>query len=136
LEEVEQFVELYTKLNNKSVTKLQSNIYRPIFAKTKDQLSDYAYGFRRVYDPRHIGKNIKEIDLAFMIICTVYEVEQELCKEDDGYLELSEAIIDKPLALLSQSVQVLNAFRLENYIVPHDIKSNLFDSEDMDDSYH
>lgn len=69
IEEANQFMTLHNQINNKSVTKLQSNIYRPIFAKTKEQVKDYAFGFTQSFQSSRVHPDDDSgASLAYMII--------------------------------------------------------------------
>ena len=137
LEPLNQFMEIYSNLNNKNALKLQSNIYRPIFAKTKEQVKEYAYGFRASYDTSHISVDgYKHVSLAYMIICSIYQADEKLFEEDKEYAKLIEVINNKPLLNLSESVKALNQFRLDNYVAPHDVKNNVLDFNDISSTHH
>lgn len=138
LEQLNQFMELHSKINNKNATKLQSHIYRPIFAKTREQIRDYAFGFLATYDIANISSNANtSIKLAFIAIRLLYKADHELPNEDaEDYKKLIEILDKSPVKMLSNAVYTLNQARLENYIPPQDIKNNVFNFDDMDSTYH
>ena len=105
LEQLNQFMELYSKVNNKNAMKLQSNIYRPIFAKTKQQIKDYAYGFKKSYDASNIVEDGNyDANLSYMIICSIHKADEQLRKDDLHYAKLIETLEAKPLIILSEAV--------------------------------
>ena len=137
IEQLNEFMEIYSNVNNKNATKLQSHIYRPIFAKSKEQLKDYAYGFTQSYDAKNIVEDGNhEANLAFMIIASFLDPSEEMCKDDASYANLVKEIENKPLPSISLAVQVLNHFRLSNYEAPQDTANNVFNFDDISRTYH
>lgn len=137
LKQLNEFMEVYSKLNNKNATKLQSHIYRPIFIKTKEQAKDYAYGFRASYDASNIVEDGDyDANLAYMVICSIYRANEEMCKDDVSYANLVKALKEKPVLMLSEAVHILNQIRLENYVAPKDTKDNVLNFEDINSTYH
>jgi hypothetical protein len=137
VDQLNQFMEIYSKINNKNASKLNSHIYRPIFAKTKDQVKEYAYGFRASYSSSLIHEDGDyDANLAYMIICSIYQANEEMCKDDSDYAKLIDVIDKKTLLMLSKSVQDLNQLRLESYVAPHDVKNNVMDFDDLSNIRH
>ena len=137
LEGVNQFLGIYSKINNKNAVKLQSNIYRPIFAKTKEQAKEYAYGFRASYNSELIREDGDyNACLSYMIIGSIYKANEEMCKDDEDYAKLIQLLDEKPLLKLSEAVQTLNQIRLDNYVAPHDVKNNVLDFANISNTSH
>lgn len=137
LEVVNQFLGIYSKINNKNAVKLQSNIYRPIFAKTKEQAKEYAYGFRASYNSELIREDGDyNAFLSYMIIGSIYKANEEMCKDDEDYAKLIQLLDEKPLLKLSEAVQTLNQIRLDNYVAPHDVKNNVLDFANISNTSH
>jgi len=137
IEQLNEFMEIYSKVNNKNATKLQSHIYRPIFAKSKEQFKDYAYGFTQSYDAKNIVEDGNhEANLAFMIIASFLDPSEVMCKDDASYANLVNEIENKPLPSISLAFQVLNHFRLSNYEAPQDTANNVFNFDDISRTHH
>jgi hypothetical protein len=137
LEQLNQFMDIYTNLNNKNAKKLQSHIYRPIFAKTKEQVKEYACGFRASYKSELIREDGDyNACLSYMIIGSIYQANEEMCKDDEDYANLIQRLDKKPLLMLSEAVQTLNQIRLDNYVAPHDVKNNVLGFADISNTSH
>jgi uncharacterized protein involved in tolerance to divalent cations len=137
LEQLNQLMEIYSKLNNKNALKLQSNIYRPIFAKTKEQVKEYAYGFRASYKSELIREDGDyNACVSYMTIGSIYQANEEMCKDDEDYANLIQRLDKKPLLMLSEAVQTLNQIRLDNYVAPHDVKNNVLGFNYISSTHH
>jgi hypothetical protein len=137
LDGVNQFLGIYSKINNKNVLKLQSHIYRPIFAKTKEQVKEYAYGFRASYRSERIREDGDyNACVSYMIIGSIYQANEEMCKDDEDYANLIQRLDKKPLLMLSEAVQTLNQIRLDNYVAPHDVKNNVLGFNYISSTHH
>ncbi|OIN85093.1 UPF0149 family protein [Francisella sp. TX07-6608] len=135
-EEVRLFLELYTKINNKSVTKLASNIYRPIFAKTKEELSQYAFGFLNSFRNSSLTSN-EYLGIAYATVNIIYKVDQELLDTDEKYIEFSKLVLEKPIQSLSLAVKDMNDIRLHGYVDESYLsKSNIINFDNMSDTFH
>ena len=130
-EEVRLFLELYTKINNKSVTKLVSNIYRPIFAKTKEQVSEYAFGFLNSFRSSALTSD-EYMGIAYATVNIIHKVDKELLDTDLKYIEFSKIVLENPILSLSQAVKDINNIRLHGYVDESYLsKSNIINFDNM-----
>ena len=127
LDDVNLFMDIYKKINNKSANKLKSHIYIPIFAKSKEELSDYAFGFLKAFSSSLVETN-KDMGLEYMIVCVIYKLDQDLIDTDAEYVKLVNTILKKPLINLSLAIRNIDNIRKMDFLDENTVeKSNIID---------
>jgi len=122
------FVATHAKINNKTARKLQSNIYRPMFAKTKQESQQYALGFINTYNEA-LADDIK---IAGFTIDVVARPDEYTAHPSEQVLVYINEVKAKPLSCLSNAVQNLNDYRLSlltessNYGNPPNMNNSTF----------
>ena len=111
IDQLNEFMAIYSKINNKSATKLQSHIYRPLFVKTREQVSDSAEGFMSIYSSSYVDEY--DAGLAIVIICMICKPNPDLLQSDEEYATLFKEVNKSPLKYLASAIRDLNAMRLE-----------------------
>ena len=136
LDDVNLFMDIYKKINNKSANKLKSHIYRPIFAKSKEELSDYAFGFLKAFSSSLIETN-KDMGLEYMIVCVIYKLDQDLIDTDSEYVKFVNTILEKPLINLSLAIRNIDNIRKMDFLGANTVeKSNIIDFNSNNGTIH
>ena len=136
LDDVNLFMDIYKKINNKSVNKLKSHIYRPIFAKSEAELSDYAFGFLKAFTNSLVETN-EDMGLEYAIVCAIYKLDRDLIDTDSEYVKFVNTILEKPLINLSLAIRNINNIRKMDFLDENTVeKSNIIDFNSNNGTIH